>query len=118
MWVFAKDCPADALRAFAPYTLDGYAPWSPVPRSSWTARIRTRPERRAGPQHPDAQPVFGELIAPNQDLERQDIAARRPLGQKPVARCAHPRSPTVPDKPTVGDGQARAPRWGQLDALV
>jgi len=26
MWVFGKDSPADALRAFAPYTLEGYAP--------------------------------------------------------------------------------------------
>ena len=26
MWVFGEDCPADALRAFAPYTLEGYAP--------------------------------------------------------------------------------------------
>ena len=26
MWVFGKDSPADVLRAFAPYTLDGYAP--------------------------------------------------------------------------------------------
>jgi pimeloyl-ACP methyl ester carboxylesterase len=26
MWVFGKDSPADTLRAFAPYTLDGYVP--------------------------------------------------------------------------------------------
>jgi len=26
MWVFGKDNPADALRAFTPYTLEGYAP--------------------------------------------------------------------------------------------
>jgi pimeloyl-ACP methyl ester carboxylesterase len=26
MWVFGKDSPADTLRAFAPYTLEGYPP--------------------------------------------------------------------------------------------
>ena len=39
MWVFGEDCPAAALRAFAPYTLEGYAPLSPVPRSCSTARM-------------------------------------------------------------------------------
>jgi hypothetical protein len=31
MWVFGKDNPADALRAFAPYTLGGYVPMITCP---------------------------------------------------------------------------------------
>ena len=54
---------------------------------------------------------FPKLITPDQDLERQDIAARRPLGQKLVARRAQRRSPTVPAYPRSGRGQASAPRW-------
>ena len=51
------------------------------------------------PQHPDAQTQYRSLITPNQDLERPDVPARRPLDQKHVAQCAHQRSPTLPDIP-------------------
>ena len=48
MWVFGEDSPAAALRAFAPYTLEGYAPLVTCPTLVLDGENRPPADSRPG----------------------------------------------------------------------